>query len=136
VDAADRWLAKKKKEIRKSKKKLPDGNRSYRQRDQILLHLGFESYGAYLRSKAWKRVVRLVSDRDVVCRICGVSGSVCHHFSYSLDTLKGSDITEVVLLCGGCHLSLEFNPNGRKRRFLEVRNLSIQALAQDPSRTQ
>ena len=77
--------------------------------------LGFATYEAYLASDLWGNIRERVLARDVwTCRLCGTAAEVVHHQDYSLETMRGRDITQLFSLCRPCHHSIEFD--GDKKR--------------------
>lgn len=85
-------------------------NDPYRYRDDNLRVLGFESYGAYLRSELWAdiRARALAANTTGKCVKCGRKlATQVHHRSYDPATLRGDILGSLSCLCGRCHLRAE-----------------------------
>ena len=95
-----------------------EGNEVYRDRKFNLLVLGFKSYKAYLRSALWASIRSHVLVG--LCCLCGSPSQHAHHLGYSLETLRGDDISKIVPLCEKCHYEVEFKSDGLKRTFSEM----------------
>lgn len=65
----------------------------------------FEEYNIYLQSDHWRRVRRLVLNRDPLCQRCLVNPSQqAHHISYKTYTALGFSFAhECVGVCCECH---------------------------------
>jgi hypothetical protein len=93
----------------------------YRRRVLSCQTLGFKDYDEYLASKLWAEVRERVLERDRRrCLCCKRPAIQVHHSSYNTDTLAGRDLRWLASVCGGCHLDIEFRPNGSKRTPAEV----------------
>ena len=90
----------------------------YIDRKANLLVLGFKSYKAYLRSALWASIRSHVLVG--LCCLCGSPSQHAHHLGYSLETLRGDDISKIVPLCEKCHYEVEFKSDGLKRTFSEM----------------
>jgi hypothetical protein len=77
-------------------------HRKYQRRNALLRTLGYENYGAYLRSACWKRTraAYRASDLPQDC-ICGDPDTQLHHLTYQrVGEERLSDLTP---LCPSCH---------------------------------
>ncbi len=78
----------------------------YRDRNETLRLLGFETPQKYLNSELWA-IVRerafQIHGRD--CRRCKRPATQVHHASYLRDVLIGADVSGLVPVCGACHKS-------------------------------
>lgn len=84
-------------------------------------YLGFSSYGEYLTSQHWSNIRALVLKKYAYhCVLCEKSATEVHHISYDMDVLLGVDTTKLVSLCRACHQSIEFAPDGTKRKTNDV----------------
>lgn len=95
----------------------------YLKRKRVLRKLGFGSYAAYLASDLWRRIKRLVfAAKGNQCWLCVFrSANQVHHCRYSRLDLLGKRLIGMFPLCDGCHVSIEFDENGRKRTVPEMR---------------
>lgn len=110
---------KKKKEGKSRQRERPMVD--YAQRGRSLRALGFETYPDYLASKLWTEIRADVLARDHErCRCCNNKATQVHHFSYDTDTLAGRDLRWLAAVCSGCHLAIEYFPDGKKRSVREV----------------
>lgn len=86
----------------------------YRVRNEICARLGYKTYGEYLKSKRWLDIRARVLARDNrTCYLCGKDATMCHHASYTLAAMLGSDIDSIFSVCHGCHQNTHFDSNGR-----------------------
>ena len=85
--------------------------KEYKERNELLIQMGFPSYRAYLKSSLWKRIRARVHKRDKnTCRICKVHKSEhVHHMRYDKRTLKGDTLKYLIAICAGCHELGEIN---------------------------
>lgn len=87
-------------------------NNPYRDRDETLRRLGFDSYRAYLRSPLWQSIKKRVfrnkpGNRCVRCGKTGARRLQIHHRSYDLRTLSGADLRSLSIVCRKCHCAAE-----------------------------
>lgn len=76
----------------------------YKERDSILLVMGFPSYQAYLASKLWKGIrLRAMERSGRKCVVCKDPATEVHHTEYSRLTLEGKVIKTLKPLCRICH---------------------------------
>lgn len=93
----------------------------YEQRARLLPMLGFGTYSAYLASPLWEAIRSRVMARDRQrCRLCNDRAPQVHHSAYDLATLRGEDLSRLAAVCAGCHRSIEFDGEGKKRPPAEV----------------
>lgn len=85
----------------------------YQTRTENLKKLGFDSYKEYLASDLWRTIRQSVMDRDKCCRTCRKPAYTAHHVTYSLEVLKGEDLSQLISTCKGCHYDCEFE-DGKK----------------------
>lgn len=84
-------------------------------------YLGFSSYREYLSSKLWSDIrQRILRKYAYNCVLCDKPAAEVHHISYDMDVLLGVDTTKLVSLCRDCHRSIEFTPDGMKRKTNDV----------------
>ena len=89
----------------------------YRERDESLKSIGFESYEDYLKSPLWRSVRRKVIDRAKGrCCGCGDTANQVHHRFYTREVLLGIRTEEkfMVAICGSCHKFIEIGDDGKK----------------------
>ncbi len=79
--------------------------------------MGYLSYRAYLQSSLWAKIRARVMGRDGWrCTICqSTNHVVVHHRSYDMPVMQGRDDSKLVTVCGECHESITFAPDGTKR---------------------
>jgi hypothetical protein len=85
-------------------------NNPYRDRDDNLHKLGFDSYRDYLRSQLWEEISFRVFRRttDGRCECCRFRrASQIHHRAYDISTLRGDCIDALTALCDCCHYKAE-----------------------------
>ncbi len=92
---------------------------AYSNRDQILKSLGFNSYRSYQSSDLWVEIrQRVITRSNGKCECCSSKdGHSVHHIDYSIKTLLGDSIDQLIHLCKECHYIVEFAENGKKRSF-------------------
>lgn len=81
----------------------------YQQRAEFLKALGYESYRHYLSRPLWASIRKAVIGRDKKCRLCGAEPYTAHHITYNSQVLAGSDLSQLIAVCRGCHHSIEFD---------------------------
>lgn len=86
-------------------------NNPYRDRNETLQKLGFNTYKEYLKSDLWKSIKKRVMDaageRCSRCSYRGTKRLQVHHRSYDLRTLVGTDLRSLTVLCRSCHCAIE-----------------------------
>jgi hypothetical protein len=96
---------------------------AYKERDDLVKRLGFNSYQHYLNSSLWNNIVtRAYKEHGKVCIICGDNAQVLHHKNYKWEVMSGKTVKGLVPLCHTCHYGIEFSNKG-KRRLDQVNNL-------------
>lgn len=77
-------------------------SRKYQRRNALLRTLGYENYGAYLRSAHWKRTRAeyRASDLPQDC-VCGDLETHLHHLTY--ERIGAERLSDLVPLCPSCH---------------------------------
>jgi 5-methylcytosine-specific restriction endonuclease McrA len=86
----------------------------YARRDILLLKMGFASYREYLASRMWRKIREAVLEQFPMCQCCDSSFSTAvHHVSYDFKTMKGRRRENLVAICDGCHLKIEFYGVGK-----------------------
>lgn len=106
---------------------------NYRTRNRSLKKLGFKNYGIYLGSQLWKDIRKKVfKKKGTSCSICKKPGFYVHHRSYSINALKGKDISNLVPICKACHTIIEFDVDSKKRSIKNT-DLEYSRLANVPS---
>lgn len=89
------------KTFKKPQRKGRNGPLNVGRREQ-LRELGFDSYGAYLRSKHWRGLREDYRSTYGWKCVCGATERLhLHHVSY--DRLGSERLTDVVPLCQPCH---------------------------------
>ena len=84
----------------------------------ILLTLGYYSYGQYLASDQWATIRNAVLVRDEHrCLICHAPANQVHHHSYAAAVMEGKRFSSLSSLCRHCHQKIEIRSNGKKRRL-------------------
>lgn len=88
---------------------------AYRERDALLLQIGFSNYDAYRKSDLWKGIRTRVLERDNgKCTCCKVKDARhVHHTKYDMETLRGERLETLTSLCAGCHKTIEFAKWGK-----------------------
>lgn len=62
-------------------------------------------YLKYLNSAVWRRIRKRVLKRDKLkCQDCGQQADQVHHLSYSAAVMAGDDDSQLISMCGDCHL--------------------------------
>ena len=96
------------------------GYNTYKERNAILLAMGFQSYNDYLQSDLWAGIkCRALSQFGRTCSICKTNTNLIHHRNYTKENLTGQSLEWLVPICGDCHKEIEFNYKGRKRSTLD-----------------
>lgn len=94
---------------------------SYKDRNVLLLELGYKTYYDYLQSDLWKTIrTRVYTTKGDKCTLCPTKASFIHHRAYSKNVLLGKDIKPLVPICSDCHQKVEFKKTGKKRKLDEV----------------
>lgn len=107
----------------------------YKQRDALVLELGFTSYSAYLASPLWKKIRAVARQRGGMwCALCQERGTQIHHRHYGRRVLAGKKTSGLVLLCSRCHRAVEFFNDGFKRRAEDVDREFLRLLALERQR--
>jgi 5-methylcytosine-specific restriction endonuclease McrA len=75
-------------------------------------HLGFPTYGAYLRSRHWREIrSRYQTEREWKCRKCNNrTGLQLHHKTYA--RMGAELLDDLEPLCSGCHRRLHNKRRG------------------------
>lgn len=101
----------------KPHRKRRDERSPYQHRDILLQWIGYTSYRQYLQSELWASIRTTVLDRSGhKCWACSRTATQVHHRKYTIEALEGDDLTWLVALCAGCHVSCEF----RKKQKLDL----------------
>lgn len=86
-----------------------DGN-SYASRAVVLKKLGFDNYKSYLQSPLWSSIrERVFASKGRRCCLCFKPGNQVHHIRYDERTMRGESLKKLRVLCGDCHLGIEFD---------------------------
>lgn len=88
---------------------------TYKDRDKILLQIGYNSYGDYLASDLWRKIRSGQLSKKRYCFRCGAQAEQVHHHYYTLANLSGLTRNGLLSICSVCHELLEFNEDGTKR---------------------
>jgi len=85
----------------------------YKERDKILLGLGYSSYKNYLHSPLWKKIrTKVIQRANGLCEIsgCNAAASQVHHLVYSQQILLGykRKLRHLIAVCRSCHTHGEF----------------------------
>lgn len=106
----------------------------YTKRNDLLLDMGYTSYGEYLRSALWAKIRKRVFVRDGgQCVVCGSKADAVHHMRYTRAVFLGQADHHLLSICQTCHTRAEFK-GSRKASPSEARK-SILAVAAKPKRT-
>jgi hypothetical protein len=98
------------------KKRERLAKKSKRRPHQVRHFAGFATYRDYLRSDLWQDIRERVLDlHDRTCRLCSCVATQVHHRHYGIRTLTGKTPVHLLPVCGGCHVRIEFDPDGKKR---------------------
>ncbi len=109
---------------RSSKPKAKHSKPPSSPRDRLLKSLGYTSYWDYLASSLWKTIrTRAFRLKGSGCVLCPCRAEEMHHRKYTKDTLLGITLEWLEPVCKGCHQTIEFYPDGRKRPFRLVDKL-------------
>lgn len=86
-----------------------------KQRNHVLVLLGFPSYAAYLASELWGSIRdRVFANGNTSCACgCGRAATVVHHKHYSEANLLGVTLHGLLPMHRDCHHGIEFE-EGRK----------------------
>lgn len=102
---------------------------TYKDRDVILLALGFPSYTVYLVSTLWVRIrSRRLKYDEYTCILCGSPSFCVHHIDYTEENLSGESLEGLVSLCRSCHVKVEFAKNGSKRSLPRAKKIFLKFL--------
>ena len=104
----------------------------YKQRDDVLLQMGYSSYGDYLQSPLWARIrARVMQGCRGLC-ICGKPATEIHHRTYKRRYMEGRGkvTTFLTAICRECHEFIEFDEGGNKVS-LGLANTRLEKLSQD-----
>jgi len=86
----------------------------YAVRDANLRSIGYLTYGYYCRCDLWIGIrARVFELYGKECFACGAPAEQVHHSDYSIQVLRGEDLSKLYPVCGDCHLWCEFD-NGFK----------------------
>lgn len=99
---------------------------AYKDRDILLLELGFRSYTDYLNSSLWMGIRHRCFKTMPNCCICSQETEVIHHRRYDRDILLGKSAAGLIPLCHTCHDVIELD--GRKKLSLEEANTKLDRL--------
>jgi 5-methylcytosine-specific restriction endonuclease McrA len=106
----------------------------YTKRNDLLLDMGYTSYGEYLRSALWAKIRKRVFVRDGgQCVVCGSKADAVHHMRYTRAVFLGQADHHLLSICQTCHTRAEFK-GSRKASPSDARK-SILAVAAQPKRT-
>ena len=95
---------------------------TYKQRDDNLKALGFQSYKEYLNSDLWDGIRKSVLKRyNRRCIACGGTAKQVHHRSYEVDVLAGHNTKPLIPICKECHKHIEFT-DGEKLTTVDADN--------------
>lgn len=91
------------------------GFAQYRERDEILKSMGFNSYAEYLESDIWKNLRAYVLKKMPICFACTRPSTQVHHRMYSRKVLEGKSDAGLFATCAGCHFKAEFRDKDHKK---------------------
>lgn len=92
---------------------------TYKDRNVLLLQLGYNSYDEYLQSPLWYGIrKRGFEYHGKVCMLCKGTAVALHHIGYGMDVLTGKCLDSLAPLCNECHVKVEFRTNGNKRTLV------------------
>lgn len=107
--------------MKNDKEREGDLVKTYKERDIILIEIGYKNYQEYLNSDLWKGIRRKVfSKYGSKCKICENEARVVHHKGYGKNILLGLMLEPLIPLCHSCHTKIEFHDNGNKRSLTEA----------------
>lgn len=82
--------------------------RVYRERNRVLLSMGFKSYKEYLASPLWISIRNGFLEDNKVCFGCGGDATEVHHRCYTKKVLSGRGRNHMYPVCRSCHERIEF----------------------------
>jgi hypothetical protein len=119
-NARQNYLAVKRDRRRRLRIEQRSAKFNYKERNEILYLLGFDSYADYLLSPIWADIRNEVLAREPQCQICRVTKSTeAHHRQYTKQNLMKAIFCDMVACCRYCHNKIEFLPNGDKRFIIK-----------------
>ena len=96
---------------------VPNDLATYKRRDELLWHHGYDSYREYLQSEAWARIRRRILNRaGWRCQIkgCRDEATQVHHIDYTeANLIRGSDEL-LIAICRDHHRQIEIGAAGQK----------------------
>lgn len=96
------------------------GYNTYKERDAILVEMGFKDYNDYLLSPLWSDIkTKALNTLGRKCSICSKHTYLIHHRNYTKENLTGTTFEWLTPICDKCHGAIEFNHRGRKRSTLD-----------------
>jgi hypothetical protein len=94
----------------------------YKNRDEKLRNMGFDSYRDYLQSELWRLIRAAVIERDNgICCLCNGEAKTAHHTCYTKAALSGRSIEGLIAICHSCHKFIERSQEGYKTRLNDSR---------------
>ena len=94
---------------------------AYKDRQCVLLMMGFQTYREYLDSKLWFEIKETVLLRDNrKCRLCDNVATQAHHMSYKIEVMKGNCLDLIISCCAQCHGAIERDIDGGKVSLAEA----------------
>lgn len=104
--------------------------KTYKERDEILLEIGYKNYQEYLSSDLWKAIRRKVFYKcGNKCKLCQKEANVIHHKGYGKNILLGLMLDPLIPLCHSCHSKVEFHPDNTKRSLMEANGFLTKLLS-------
>ena len=83
-------------------------------RDEVLLRMGFRSFGHYLASPLWRRIKSRVFTRyHGKCVVCGNKANQTHFARHHHEVFVGHRLGQIKLLCRPCREAGEWSPDNR-----------------------
>lgn len=88
---------------------------TYKDRDNLLREIGYNSYYEYLSSELWESIrLRRLEQDNYLCVVCGNDADSVHHGNYSEKTLLGLELRSLMTVCRDCHKYIEFGRYGKR----------------------
>lgn len=93
--------------------RIQRGFSDYKARNAICKRLGYGNYSNYLKSPTWASIrQRVMRANDHCCFICGEKATFCHHTNYTVQAMRGTDISGIYPVCNTCHQRSHYDQDG------------------------
>lgn len=129
-------LSKTERRWQKQLKRKRESGMTYESRAHNLKFLGFESYGAYLKSPLWNKVrCRVYAIKGRQCWLCERDATEIHHNRYRVSDLTGKTLDNLFPICSECHEAIEYDKKGKKSEVNTARGRFIERRRQKEAAT-